>query len=142
MLRELELYAPLVSRGSYLVVLDTIIEDMPAHCFPDRPWGPGNNPKTVARAFLARTDRFEVDREREARPRYGVPPRSRLEALCAATGAQLEQAQARAGRLQEELDRDRAQAGGRRGGRRWRGLRAAARRLLRPFRASWERRGG
>lgn len=64
-LRELELYAPLVSRGSYLIVFDTIIEDLPPDTFPDRPWGPGNNPKTAVREFLQRTDRFEVDRELE-----------------------------------------------------------------------------
>ncbi|MGE0430596.1 MAG: cephalosporin hydroxylase family protein, partial [Hydrogenophaga sp.] len=46
-LAELEAYAPLVSAGSYCVVFDTIIEDMPADMFPDRPWGPGNNPKTA-----------------------------------------------------------------------------------------------
>ncbi|MFZ4792268.1 MAG: cephalosporin hydroxylase family protein [Candidatus Competibacteraceae bacterium] len=46
-LAELEAYAPLVSLGSYCVVFDTIIEDMPPDAFPDRPWGPGNNPKTA-----------------------------------------------------------------------------------------------
>jgi cephalosporin hydroxylase len=64
-LRELELYAPLVSRDSYLVVFDTIIEDLPSDAFPDRPWGPGDNPKTAVREFLKRTDRFEVDRQLE-----------------------------------------------------------------------------
>ena len=44
--RELTLYAPLVTKGSYLVVFDTVIEDMPEDAFPDRPWGKGNNPKT------------------------------------------------------------------------------------------------
>ena len=33
--------------GSYCVVFDTIIEDMPADMFSDRPWGPGDNPKTA-----------------------------------------------------------------------------------------------
>ena len=36
-LAELEAYAPLVSPGSYCVVFDTIIEDMPSDFFPDRP---------------------------------------------------------------------------------------------------------
>lgn len=73
-LAELEAYAPLVSSGSYCIVFDTIVEDMPASCFPDRPWGPGNNPKTAVRAFLERQEaqprlgadgsslRFEIDR--------------------------------------------------------------------------------
>jgi cephalosporin hydroxylase len=62
-LRELQLYAPLVTRGSYLVVFDTVVDDMPASAFPDRPWGPGNNPRTAVRAFLETTDRFVVDQE-------------------------------------------------------------------------------
>ena len=53
-LAELEAYAPLVSKGSYCVVFDTLIEDMPAEMFPDRPWGRGNNPKTAAREYLRR----------------------------------------------------------------------------------------
>ena len=53
-LAELEAYAPLVSPGSYCVVFDTIIEDMPADAFPDRPWGPGNNPKTAVHEYLRR----------------------------------------------------------------------------------------
>ena len=51
-LAELEAYAPLTSKGSYCLVLDSIVEDMPADAFPDRPWAPGNNPKTAVRAYL------------------------------------------------------------------------------------------
>jgi cephalosporin hydroxylase len=36
---ELDAYAPLTSLDSYCVVFDTIVEDMPADMFPDRPWG-------------------------------------------------------------------------------------------------------
>ena len=61
--QELELYAPLVTKGSYLVVFDTIIEDLPEDFFPDRPWGKGNNPKTAVREFLKTTDRFAIDEE-------------------------------------------------------------------------------
>lgn len=60
-LRELQLYGPLVTRGSYLIVLDTLIEDMPAEFFSGRPWGKGNNPKTAVHEFLAGTKRFEID---------------------------------------------------------------------------------
>ena len=60
-LRELELYAPLVTRGSYLVVFDTLIEDLPDEVFVGRPWGKGNNPKTAVWEFLKTTDRFEID---------------------------------------------------------------------------------
>jgi cephalosporin hydroxylase len=64
-LRELELYAPMVKTGSYLVIFDTVIEVMPADAFPDRPWGPGDNPHTAVQAFLQRNDRFEIDAELE-----------------------------------------------------------------------------
>jgi cephalosporin hydroxylase len=51
-LRELEAYAPLVSRGSYCVVFDTMVEDVPKDLYPDRPWGPGNSPKSAVHAYL------------------------------------------------------------------------------------------
>jgi len=60
-LRELELYSPLVTRGSYLIVFDTVIEDLPEELFAARRWGKGNNPKTAVWQFLAATDRFEID---------------------------------------------------------------------------------
>ena len=62
-LAELQSYAPLTSLGSYCVVFDTAIEDAPADMFADRPWGPGNSPKTAIREFLKTTDRFQIDRE-------------------------------------------------------------------------------
>lgn len=60
-LAELQAYAPLTSVGSYCVVFDTIIEDMPAEMFPDRPWGPGNNPKTAVHEYLRDHSGFEID---------------------------------------------------------------------------------
>jgi cephalosporin hydroxylase len=60
--RELELYAPLVSVGSYCVVFDTVVEDMPPGSFPDRPWDIGNNPKTALHEYLKENDSFEIDR--------------------------------------------------------------------------------
>lgn len=60
-LAELEAYAPLVSPESYCVVFDTIVEDMPKSMFPDRPWGPGNNPKTAVHAFLKTHPEFTID---------------------------------------------------------------------------------
>jgi cephalosporin hydroxylase len=62
-LRELRLYSPLVAAGSYLVVLDTCIEDAPEGYFPGRPWGKGDNPHTAVRQFLAENDRFVADGE-------------------------------------------------------------------------------
>ncbi|RUL76749.1 cephalosporin hydroxylase family protein [Dyella choica] len=51
-LAELEAYAPLVSPGSYCVVFDTVVEDLPETMYPDRPWGKGNNPKTAVWEYL------------------------------------------------------------------------------------------
>ncbi|MBU0484992.1 MAG: cephalosporin hydroxylase family protein [Proteobacteria bacterium] len=61
-LAELNAYASLVSLGSYCVVFDTIIEDMPADMFPDRPWGPGNSPKTAVWEYLKAHSEFEIDK--------------------------------------------------------------------------------
>ncbi|OFW07753.1 MAG: cephalosporin hydroxylase [Acidobacteria bacterium RIFCSPLOWO2_02_FULL_59_13] len=78
---ELEAYAPLVSAGSYCVVFDTVIDDMPADSFPDRPWGPGNNPKTAVREFLARHNNFEVDHEFDDKLLITVAPGGFLKRL-------------------------------------------------------------
>jgi cephalosporin hydroxylase len=64
-LKELEAYSPLVRKGSYLVVFDTVVEDMPAGHFTDRPWDKGNNPKTAVWEFLRRNDRFMIDKDIE-----------------------------------------------------------------------------
>ena len=61
-LAELEAYAPLTSVGSYCVVFDTIIEDLPKDAYPDRPWGPGNNPKTAVYDYLKNHPNFEIDK--------------------------------------------------------------------------------
>lgn len=61
-LAELEAYAPLTSVGSYCVVFDTIIENLPADEFPDRPWGRGNNPKTAVWEYLKNHSEFEIDK--------------------------------------------------------------------------------
>jgi len=60
-LAELELYSQFVTRGSYLIVFDTVVEHMPEGSYPDRPWGKGNNPMSAAKEFLSRNQGFEVD---------------------------------------------------------------------------------
>jgi cephalosporin hydroxylase len=73
-LRELELYSPLVRKGGYLIVMDTVVEDLPAELFPDRPWGPGDSPRTAVHAFLKSNDRFQVDEEIENKLLLTVAP--------------------------------------------------------------------
>ncbi len=60
-LAELQAYAPLASVGSYCVVFDTIVEDMPPTLSSDRPWGPGNNPKTAVWEYLKSHPEFQID---------------------------------------------------------------------------------
>jgi len=76
--KELKLYSPLVTKGSYLVVFDTIIEDMPENFFPDRPWGKGNNPKTAVWEFMKDNDRFEIDKKIEDKLLITVAPEGYL----------------------------------------------------------------
>lgn len=66
-LKELQSYSPLVSKGSYIVVFDTIIEDLPKNMFIDRPWNKGNNPKTAVWEFLENNNRFIIDKQIEDR---------------------------------------------------------------------------
>jgi len=77
-LKELELYSPLVTKGSYLVVFDTVIEDMPDDFFPNRPWGKGNNPKTAVREFLKSNERFVIDKDIENKLLITVAPEGYL----------------------------------------------------------------
>lgn len=73
-LAELMAYAPLVSPGSYCVVFDTIVEDLPDGMFPNRPWDKGNNPKTAVWEFLKDHPEFEVDRTIENKLLITVAP--------------------------------------------------------------------
>jgi cephalosporin hydroxylase len=92
-LLELEAYAPLVSIGSYCVVFDTVIEDLPDGTFRDRPWGKGSNPKTAAREYLRHLEaegrnpadgaplRFEIDKTIESKLLITVAPDGYLKRL-------------------------------------------------------------
>jgi len=85
-LAELEAYAPLTSDGSYCVVFDTVVEDLPDNMFSDRPWGKGNNPKTAVREYLRRLNEegrkatdgaqlaFEIDKNIENKLLITVAP--------------------------------------------------------------------
>jgi cephalosporin hydroxylase len=61
-LAELNSYADLVSIGSYCIVFDTVIEDLPPGSFPDRPWDVGDNPKTAVTEWLKSHPEFEIDK--------------------------------------------------------------------------------
>ncbi|MGH8052126.1 MAG: cephalosporin hydroxylase family protein [Arenimonas sp.] len=85
-LAELKAYAPLTSTGSYCVVFDTIVEDLPDSMFPDRPWAQGNNPKTAVWQYLGELKdsgraaedglplNFEIDKTIECKLMITVAP--------------------------------------------------------------------
>ncbi len=80
-LRELELYSPLVTKGSYLVVFDTVVEDLPANSFPDRPWDKGSNPKTAVWEFLKNNSRFVIDKDIDNKLLITVAPEGYLKCI-------------------------------------------------------------
>ena len=58
----MEAYALLATMGSYCVVFDTVVEDMPKNLSGERPWGPGDNPKTAVWEYLKTHTEFEIDK--------------------------------------------------------------------------------
>jgi len=79
-LEELKLYSPFVTKGSYCVVFDTIVEDMPAKMY-DRPWDVGNNPKTAVWEFMKNNDDFEIDRSIDNKLLISVAPEGYLKRI-------------------------------------------------------------
>lgn len=71
-LAELQAYADLTTVDSYCVVFDTLVEDTPAP--ENRPWGPGNSPKTAVWEFLKSHPEFEIDHDIEAKLLITVAP--------------------------------------------------------------------
>jgi len=73
-LSELNAYAKLVTRGSYCVVFDSVIEDLPNETSVDRSWGVGDNPKTAIWEFLKNNSDFEIDKDVEDKLLITVAP--------------------------------------------------------------------
>ena len=73
-LSELHAYAPLVSIGSYCAVFDTVVEDMPAELALNRPWGPGNNPKTAVWEYLKSHPEFQINTDIHSKLLITVAP--------------------------------------------------------------------
>jgi cephalosporin hydroxylase len=81
-LGELELYSPLVSINSYIVVFDTIVEDLPEGYFAQkRPWGISNNPKTAVREFLKKNKNFVIDSSIDNKLLISVGPEGYLKRI-------------------------------------------------------------
>ena len=77
-LAELNAYADLVSVGGYCIVFDTVIEDLPAGCFPDRPWDVGDNPKTAVHEWLKTHPEFVIDKDIDSKLLISVAPEGYL----------------------------------------------------------------
>ena len=73
-LSELELYSNFVTKNSYCIVFDTIIDDLPSTLSADRPWGPGNSPKTAVKSFLEKDKNFQIDNTFEEKYIITVAP--------------------------------------------------------------------
>jgi cephalosporin hydroxylase len=80
-LAELDAYAPLTAVGSYCVVMDTVVEDLPPGHYTDRPWDVGNNPKTAVREFLKKDTRFQVDPQIQTKLQITVAPDGYLQRI-------------------------------------------------------------
>jgi cephalosporin hydroxylase len=81
-LNELKFYSPLVSINSYIVVFDTIVEDLPEGYFSQkRPWGIGNNPRTAVDEFLENNDNFVIDKSIDNKLLISVTPRGYLKRI-------------------------------------------------------------
>lgn len=77
-LQELELYAPFVTKDSYLVAFDTIVEFLPNDYMPGRPWKQGDNPKTAVLEFLKSHPEFEPDKTIDNKLMISVGPEGYL----------------------------------------------------------------
>lgn len=73
-LAELNGYADLVSIGSYCIVFDTVVEDLPAGSFLDRPWDIGNNPKTAVHEWIKTHPEFLIDKDIDDKLLISVAP--------------------------------------------------------------------
>ncbi len=67
-MNEIKLYAPLVAQGSYLIVLDTLVESLTdEYVMKERPWGIGNSPLTAVKEFIKTNPNFIIDTSVDAK---------------------------------------------------------------------------
>ena len=63
-LKELKIYTPFVTLGSYCILPDTFIEFFPSGYYShNRPWDVGNNPYTAMKSFLRKNKKFTIDKQ-------------------------------------------------------------------------------
>jgi cephalosporin hydroxylase len=80
-LDELNYYSPFVTKGSYIVVFDTIVEDLPDNYLPGRAWSRGDNPKTAVHEFLKSHPEFVIDTDIDNKLLVSVAPHGYLKRI-------------------------------------------------------------
>lgn len=82
-LNELRMYAPFVSKDSYIVVFDTIVENLPDNYIPHlkRPWAVGDNPMTAVHEFLKENDNFQINKDIDNKILISVAPQGYLKRI-------------------------------------------------------------
>jgi cephalosporin hydroxylase len=69
--KELQVLTPCLPIGSLVIVADTIIEEMPASYYKDRPWCHGDNPFSALTLFLAKNSDFVLESQWSKRSLMG-----------------------------------------------------------------------
>ena len=67
--------------GSYCIVYDTVIEDLPAGSFPNRPWDVGDNPKTAVHEWLKKHPEFQINKDIDDKLLISVAPDGYLQRI-------------------------------------------------------------
>ena len=80
-LAELKLWSPLLQKGNYIIVSDTIVEVIPTQTHRPRPWGHGNNPMTGMLEFLRENNRFSAENVYSKRTFSSFNPSGYLECI-------------------------------------------------------------
>ena len=72
-LSELEIYSKFVTKDCFMLVLDTVIDDL--NIDPDRSWGPGSSPKSAVKEFMLKNSaEFTREQSYEDRALLSVAP--------------------------------------------------------------------
>lgn len=72
-LSELEIYSKFVTKDCFMLVLDTVIDDL--NIDPDRSWGPGSSPKSAVKEFMSKnSEEFIHEQSYENRALLSVAP--------------------------------------------------------------------
>jgi cephalosporin hydroxylase len=66
-LKELELYVPILPVGSIIIICDTIIDELPAGTYPNRTWSDGRGPRHGLKIFMEKSKSLILYKQTEVR---------------------------------------------------------------------------